>query len=129
MGSYALDTSRWPIAICRVEGVLDDAQIDQFVSAGNDMLMRREPYAVVWDLSAMGIPTAYARGRSLQWQKEQYDALGQYCLGTVYVMPSPIVRFISMTIFMLARPPSPFRVCEGMDEAIAWAEQQLAGRR
>jgi hypothetical protein len=128
MGSYAKDLSRWPIAVLRVEGTLDDAQIDAFVTDGTDMLSRRERYVVVFDLSAMGIPTAYARGRSLQWQKEQYDALGQYCLGTVYVMPSPIVRFISMTIFMLARPPSPFRVCEGIDEAIAWAEQQLTKR-
>jgi hypothetical protein len=128
MGTYAKDLSRWPIAILRVEGTLDDAQIDAFGADGAEMLSRRERYAVVFDLSAMGVPTAYARGRSLQWQKDQYEALGQYCVGTVYVMPSPIVRFISMTIFMLARPPSPFRVCEGIDEAITWAEQQLAKR-
>ncbi|MGQ0505889.1 MAG: hypothetical protein ACT4TC_11285 [Myxococcaceae bacterium] len=39
------------------------------------------------------------------------------------------MRFIVMTLVMVTRIPKPYRVCESLDEALAWAEEQLHKQR
>ncbi|MBL8950366.1 MAG: hypothetical protein JNK82_06295 [Myxococcaceae bacterium] len=127
-GSFRVDDSRWPIAVITVEGVLDDVQVDAYVAAGTQLLERGEPYVVVIDLRAMGTVTAYARARNTQWAEAHREQLHRTCRGSVFVITSPLLRFVTMTALLLAPLPMPYAVRRELDEALVWAEAQRAAK-
>ena len=125
MGSFRVDTSQWPLVVHSVDGTLDDAQIDAYADAGTAVLMRKERHAVIFDLRSIGRTSAYARRRNQQWQQQYRAELEQWCSGIAYVIPSPLIRYITMTVLLVGRPPTPYRVCSTMDEATAWVRERL----
>lgn len=125
-GSFHIDTSQWPIAIHRVEGALSNQQIDAYVDAGTTLLLRGERHVVILDTTRMGRFTAYARARSAQWQQTYRNELERYCLGTAYVVPSPLLRFIVMTVLLVGKLPTPYVVCDSIEEAMTWCRERLA---
>jgi hypothetical protein len=125
-GTFHVDESRWPIVVYTLEGALDDAELEAFVEHGRRQLDRGQPYVVVIDGSRVGPVSAYARFRGVQWSKDNYDKLRTLCKGSALVITSPLLRFIAMTLWMLAPMPMPYAVCENLDEALAWAKARLA---
>jgi hypothetical protein len=126
-GSYRADESAWPVVVYTFEGPLDDAQVDAYAVDGTRLLERREPYAVVVDVQGLGHVSAYARSRYTRWAKDNAEALHEHCRGAAYVMPSPLLRFVTMTLFLVVPLPMPYAVCKDLDEAMAWAKKQLYG--
>lgn len=129
MGSAKVDASAWPIAVFTVEGNVTDEQIDELMRQGTELLMRAEKYATVMDASRIGQVSAYTRSRSTEWQRRYRAELKQHCVGTAYVIPSPLVRFIAMTVLMVTQLPMPYTVVATEAEARAWAEKKLADMR
>ena len=127
-GSFRIDDSRWPIAVITVEGTLADAEVDAYVEAGTALLARGEPYVVVIDLRAMSSVSAYARARNTQWAAAHREQLQRSCRGSVFVITSPLLRFVTMTALLLAPLPMPYAVRRDLDEALVWAEVQHAAR-
>ncbi len=128
MGSFRVDDSHWPVVIHSVDGVLDDAQIDGYAAAGTEVLLRRQPHVVIIDVRAMGRVSAYGRARNAGWIKQYHAELTQYCLGTAYVIRSPLLRFITMTVLLVSRLPTPYTVCETLEDALAWSEKRMIAR-
>src|SRR3954453_16098598 len=114
MGNYRVDVSRWPIVIQTTEGTLTDTELDGFIVEATKALEGRSGYVVIQDATKIGKVSGYMRSRSIAWQREHYDELKQNCLGTVHVFSSPLIRFISMTVLMMTRLPTPYTVCANM---------------
>ncbi|MBX5482281.1 MAG: hypothetical protein IRZ16_10660 [Myxococcaceae bacterium] len=126
MGSWRVDTSSWPIVVHSMEGTPGHEEIEAYIREATAVLYRREPHVVILDASRMGKVSAHLRARTRQWQTEHRDALRSWCLGTAKVLVSPLTRFIAMTVLMVNPLPTPWTVCESLDEARAWAADLLA---
>jgi len=125
-GTFRVDESRWPIAVCTLEGDLDETQLDAYVTEGTRLLERGEPYVVIIDVSRLGQASAYARARHKEWSDTNREKLRTRCLGSAFIMTSPLLRFITMTAMLVSPSPMPYAVCESVDEALEWAKGRLA---
>jgi hypothetical protein len=125
MGSYSVDASAWPLVVHTVEGALEDDQIDAYVKAGTEVLLRRAPHAVILDIRKVGRISAYGRARNAQWQQQYRAELKAWCVCTAYVSANPLVRFITATVLLVGRPPMPYRIFPTIEEGADWAQERL----
>ena len=126
MASFKVDTSMWPIVVHEVEGTLTDALLDAYVLEATAVFLRSGKHVTILDISQMGSASAYARSRSSAWFREQRANLETSCLGLAYVIPSPLLRFITMTVLLVISLPTPYVVVQNRAEAVAWARKRLA---
>lgn len=126
MATWKVDTSNWPVVVHTVEGHLTTEEADAYIADANRVFERRARHAVVLDSSRSSTGSAEVRARSQRWLTEHRKELHQYCAGIALVLPSPVLRFVAMMVLVVARPPSPYVVCETLPEALEWARRQLA---
>lgn len=124
-----MDASQWPIVIHSVEGVLTDQELEGYIDEATRVLARGGPHATVMDASRIGKVSAYMRARSVQWQREHEALLRANCVATAYVLTSPILRFIAMTVVLVTRLPTPLRVFGTVEDAMTWSRERLAAVR
>jgi hypothetical protein len=125
MASIRISTALWPIVVHTTEGSPSDADIDEYILQATALLAKGQTHAAIMDCTKAGMISGYARKRTLEWVAEHEELLRRQCVGTAYVFSSPALRFI-FSSFMLLRPhPTPYLVCETVDEAKAWARRQL----
>jgi hypothetical protein len=125
---WTVDDSQWPVVIHSVEGTLSDADLDAYIAQATRVLSRGGPQATVLDASRIGKVSAYVRSRSVEWQREHAALLKANCVATAYVLTSPVLRFVAMTVFVVTRLPTPLRVFATRDDAIRWCEERLAAQ-
>ncbi|MDX2014614.1 MAG: hypothetical protein SFW67_30730 [Myxococcaceae bacterium] len=121
MSTWTIDTSQWPIVIHSVEGSLNDRQIDDYLREATALMDRPESYVAIMDASRIGSVSAYMRARITEWQRQHRAIVNERCLGVVYVLASPLLRFVTMTILLVTGLGVPYVVCATRDEALAWA--------
>jgi hypothetical protein len=121
MSTWTIDTSQWPIVIHAVEGSLNDRQIDDYLREATALTQRPEAYVAIMDASRIGSVSAYMRARITEWQRQHRATVNERCLGVVYVLSSPLLRFVTMTILLVTGLGVPYVVCATRDEALAWA--------
>jgi hypothetical protein len=126
-GSLQIDTSRWPIVVHTTEGSPSDEQFDAYIREATELLLRGEPHVAVMDSSRLGRASAYARVRKKQWLEQYERELRHACLGTAFVLSSPVARFAAATILLVRPFPTPYVVCSTLEEGMAWAGQRLSG--
>jgi hypothetical protein len=126
MASCVIDTSAWPIVLHTADGPLPDAEVDAYLRQATEILLRNELHVTVLDATRLGFFSAQTRSRARAWIRQYRDQLQEYCAGTVYVVASPMMRFIVMTSLLVSRLPTPYLVCETREEALAWARQRLS---
>jgi len=125
VGSWEVDTSRWPIVIHAVDGALTDEELDAYIHEATLVLQRGEKHVAIMDGSKASWVSAQVRNRARAFQRANRELLGQVCVGTVYVVPSAVLRFVVMTVLLVGQLPMPYFVCETREEAIAWAQERL----
>jgi hypothetical protein len=125
-GSIRVDVSAWPIVVHAAVGRPSPEQIDAYILEAEAVLARHEPHVVILDTSGLEEASAYARHRGAEWRSANEADLARYCLGTAYVVASPFMRLVLMMTLLLTRLPTPYRVCETVDEAMSWARQRMA---
>jgi hypothetical protein len=126
MAGWQIDTTRPQIVIHAMDGALSDAELDAYVLEGTAVFLRSGPHVTLIDTARMGSVSAYARARTLDWFKEHRARLIETCLGVGYVIPSPLFRFMAMTVFFAINPSIPYAVFETREQALAWAAARLA---
>lgn len=121
MSTWTIDTSQWPIVVHAVEGSLSDRQLDDYLREATALMQHEGSYVAVMDASRIGSVSAYMRARITEWQRQHRAIVNQRCLGVVYVLASPLLRFVTMTILLVTGLGVPYVVCATRDEALAWA--------
>jgi hypothetical protein len=127
--SFTIDVSAWPVVVHRMTGGLSDAQFDAYLAEATALLSRREPHVTIFDTLQLGQVTAYIRARTQEWMRAHHEEIQTHCLGSVYVVTTPVVRFIVMASLFAKRQPTPVHVCAALDEGMAWARERLAARQ
>ena len=126
MGSWRVETELWPLVIHAVEGALTNTQVDAYILAATEVLRQGGPQVVILDATNISSFTAYTRSRATQFQRENAGLLRANCVGSVYVLSSPLLRFVAMTVLLVTRLPTPLHVCETREQALAWGRKRLA---
>lgn len=125
MSTWTIDTSQWPIAVHAVEGSLSDRQLDDYLREASALMENHGEYVAIMDASRIGSVSAYMRARITDWQRQHRALVNQKCLGVVYVLSSPLLRFVTMTILLVTGLGVPYVVCATRDEALAWARGRV----
>lgn len=125
MGHWTIDTSRWPIVVHAVEGTLSDRELDAYLQEASALMEREGSYLAVMDASQIGSVSASMRSRIASWQRQYRAVVERRCLGVVYVLSSPLLRFIGMTILLVTGLSVPYVVCASREEALRWAQRRL----
>ena len=125
MSEWRFDTERWPLVYYAAVGSLTNEQIDEFLRVSSAGTQNRGKYVAVMDASKIGAVSAYMRSRIISAQKELRSSIERDCLGVAYVLSSPLLRFVAMTILLVTSLPVPYKVFTDTAEALAWAEQRV----
>ncbi|MGA9521590.1 MAG: hypothetical protein WBV82_09010 [Myxococcaceae bacterium] len=125
-GSVHVDTSQWPIVVHTTVGSPSDGQFDAYIREATEVLFREGRHVAVMDSSLLGKASAYARERKKEWLANHEQDLRRACLGTAFVLSSPVTRFAAATILLVRPFPTPYVVCATLEEAMAWARQRLS---
>ncbi len=126
-GTLQIDTSQWPIVLHTTVGSPTDEQFDAYIREATGLLFRGGTHVAVLDSTRLGRPSAYARARKKEWLAQYENELRRCCLGTAFVLSSPVARFAAATILLVRPFPTPYVVCATVEEAMAWAGQLLSG--
>ncbi len=124
-GRWLIDTSEWPIVVHAVEGTLTDKQLDEYLKAASSLMEREGDYFAVMDASHIGSVSASMRSRIAAWQRQYRPVVEKRCRGVVYVLATPLLRFIHMTILLVTGLAVPYVVCSTRDEGLRWARERL----
>jgi hypothetical protein len=125
MDSLTIDTSRWPIVVHTATGVPTKEMVDDYLRTATAILARKEPHVAILDARGVGRAHPYIRARSREWMRAHRPEVAAWCKGTVYLVSSSAMRFLVMTSILMTRLPTPYRVCESLEEAMEWARERL----
>jgi hypothetical protein len=91
------------------------------------VLARRSAFVQVIDQSAGAMPGPLQRKLIAEHQSRMDELYTRHCLGEVYVV-APQNRGAMLAVFWMAKPGYPYAFVDTLDEAVAWAQAQLARR-
>lgn len=78
---------------------------------------------VIFDASRTShLPPQY-RTRMGQWIRNHKNLIQQSCFLQVYVLSSPLMRFVLQGIFLIQKPPVSFKTISNLEDAKALAEE------
>lgn len=117
MGSIAVDSSAWPFVRVTYVDTVDDARFDEYVRRQAALLDRREPYVILFDARASGMPSARQRQRMAEYMREREAELRRYCKRGVFVISSPVIRGALTAILWLQPLPFPHEVVASVADA------------
>jgi hypothetical protein len=126
MGLPRVDRSRAPIFVVTVEGQPSDGDITAFLEVLSTLLAEDVRGLLVVDALRAGAPSPEQRRRMGEWMRANRAELARKSRGTAYVFPGALFRFVLSTVFLVQRPPAPYIVTGTLDEAMTWAQRQLA---
>jgi len=127
MGAVRFDRSRWPIVVAELEGKPSDDDVGEYLR-GLRQLLDEEPRTrgvLIVDLTRAAPATSEQRKRVGEWMRQHRDALAVRGLGSAFVIPSPVFRFVLSSVFLIQRPPMEYTVVATLAEALTWARGRL----
>jgi hypothetical protein len=123
-----LNISAFPIIYCHAPAVISAADIENgYAVLGAWLRERPGPYGFVLNFEGLSIMLhsdmrrAFAEGerRMADWER-------LYNKGQAVIISNPILRAAVTTVYWLAPPVYPLRICGTLEEGAAWVNQQLA---
>ncbi|MCP4195858.1 MAG: hypothetical protein GY762_01800 [Proteobacteria bacterium] len=119
---------RWPILV--VYSPADFTEDDlraQLEEIGKIYDIRKEPYVLVLDATSGRRPSALQRKIQSEF-REKYDAhIREYCRGTAFVTSSELLKGAATAMFWIKKPTTTTKFFTNIQQAFAWAEEQLQG--
>lgn len=99
-----------------------DQEVDRMILELVRHLEREQPYALIFDLTGVMMPSPIQRKKLSQHVRTQEDAIRRNVRGIALVAPSALTRGIATAVFWVAPPPTEWRVFDLLAEATRWAK-------
>jgi hypothetical protein len=124
-----IDQSQFPIVYIKFSTrEATRAEADAYLNELTELNERNEPFSVVFDSSESSYLTSELCVRQGDLIKHQYSLIKKNCIGSAYVIPSFMIRFMLSAIFSIQNHPSNYTVVSSLNEAYKWAEEQTFER-
>jgi hypothetical protein len=121
-----LDISHWPVVIISPTFHVTDQSIVDFMGSYFEFLeSKKERYAVVMDLTQRTNMTKSQRKILIDGMNKRKEFTRQYSAGTAVVFSSAVIRGILMSLFWLFEPNYPMEICNTIEEALSWCQDQI----
>lgn len=128
-GGFVVDATHWPLLLERMPVVFpnDDDTLDAWIAHVEAVMAKHaSPFVMVVDaLPTKVTANAHARKRMADWLSES-DAYRRHCLGTIFIVGSPMIRGAVTAINWLTRPNPPRTMVGSMSDALAESRVLLA---
>jgi hypothetical protein len=98
-----------------------DAGIDGILGELRGHLNSATPYALVFDMTDAGVPSALQRRKLADHMKNHAAKIQRLVRGLGVIAPSPVLRGVITALFWVAQPGMPHRIFATRDEALTWA--------
>ncbi len=116
------------MVIAYFSGKHSNAEVQEFLDESTRLIGKREPYAIVMDMSKMSAASAEQRKMAADWTAQHNDSLRKYTVAQAYVVNSTFVRGLLTAIYWMTPPPYPYKFLGNLEHAYAWAAEMLARR-
>jgi hypothetical protein len=129
MGKITIVEDETGLVTVTFVGAVDDEAFTGYLDTLSKKVARTRPYAVILDATEAERPTALQRKRQAEWIGRHQTQLATFCMGTAYVIGSPLIRGALTAILWVQPPPNPHTVVGTLEEATRWARAQLGGSK
>ncbi len=126
-GAIKIDASQWPVLIIRHDHQTNtEAQNLHFFEVFGDFVKNnRERYALIADLASAENTKSNDRRLVSRSMSENKELNKKYRACTAIVFNSAVIRGALMALSWVFKPPYPTKTFKTLDEAVAWAKEQL----
>ena len=125
MGSVEIDESRWPLVTVRFEGIVDDETFRAYLEGLAGLLRRGESYALLFDARHADRTPPVQRKMQAEWMQAHEAELRRLCVGTAFVITSPLVRGVLTAVLWISPMAMPHTVVSTVEEAERWLHASL----
>lgn len=126
MSTIDCDETRWPLVEVTFHGNLRDDDFERYLSFLGSCHDRRQTWALLLDGSAVRGVSALQRKKMADFLHEHEALAKRHCVGTAFVLDSPLVRGTLTAIFWFQKQPTPYVIVATRLQAVAWLREQLA---
>jgi hypothetical protein len=85
----------------------------------------KEQVVLIFDATDAVLPGINYQIMQANWLKKNKELMINYCLGTVYIIQSAIIRNILKAIFAIQKQPVDYIVCKNETEANDWINKKI----
>lgn len=126
MEKYAtIDDSNFPEVLVTFTGAkATDENFPQYMQEVKDQYERQERLAIIFDATGATTPGMKYQKQQADWLRENEQLMKDYCRGTAYVIPNPIIRTVLKGIFAFQKQPVPYNIVKSLEEARSWVASQ-----
>jgi hypothetical protein len=125
--NFEFDRSRWPIAVYRLTGVMDEACVDAYCDAVKEDLATGEVSFSINDMWSESRMPPGLRRRLVELTSEMAEQTAALRYSMAFVVTSPFLRGALTSIFWLKKPAARhLELFEDFDSALAWTEERHA---
>ena len=84
----------------------------------------RKKIVIIFDATNAVVPAVKYQKLQAEWLKKNRELMVNYCLGTVYIIPNILIRFVLKAIFAFQRQPVDYLICNNAEEAFKYAKSK-----
>lgn len=125
MGEILFEQRESDLVVITFPAIADDLDFETYLRRLDAQLAAKRIYATVL-VAADDVRTPLTqRKRQAEWMRLHAVELARWCVGTAFVLPSPIKRVVLATIMLIQPLPTPYVICNDLGDALAWARARL----
>ncbi|WP_395077115.1 STAS/SEC14 domain-containing protein [Flavobacterium sp.] len=96
------------------------AYLDELTSVYDE----RKKVIIIFDATNAVVPAVKYQKLQAEWLKKNRELMVNYCLGTVYIVPNILIRFVLKAIFTFQRQPVEYLIYNNAEEAFKYAKSK-----
>jgi len=126
-----VNDANWPLLEIRYEGLIDDEELDRYLTEHEALLAREEEHVALVDITQSKIYSSTPRHvrRAAMWVAEQDAPIGSYCAGVAFLVRSATQRALVRLILKLRPFAIPHVVYDDEALATAWLRERMKSLR
>lgn len=118
-----------PLVLITMVSEPTDAEVDWYFAYIGEVHRRRQPFALVYDLTKTMSAKATHRKRKAEFLKEYAPLTRAHCAGVTFAVSSPLIRGLLTAIFWIQPMACPFEVFASVEQCMTWSHAQMATSR
>ncbi len=129
MAHLHLDTSRLPLLVLDVNGKYTEEQAEIFCEQMQEIILRRQRYAIIADVTNSKMPSLKTRSILRQFIEDNQKYSDELTISAAVVVKSAVLKMAVSALFHLRKGSFPLKAFGTRDEALMWSMDQVDRNR
>jgi len=122
---YVFDDSLWPLHITVTPNVASLEEIQRFMTMMEAVYARKQKFLAVAFVPGVLRQDRQTIKRYGEWMRDTRESVRLYSMGTVFITPSMLFRFVLSGLFLIQPLESPHEIVADIDAAVPWIASTL----